>query len=84
MTAHNTSIQKLYQSVRKYRGTIGEISSRSGRSREWVLLVLKGKYLDTQVINMANKVLTERHRDAAKAVQAAADVVIATRDIDPK
>lgn len=84
MTTHNTPIQKLYQSVRKYRGTIGEIANRSGRSREWVLLVLKGKYLDTQVINMANKVLTERHKDAAKAVQAAADVVVACSDIGPK
>ena len=82
MSTQNTSIQKLYQELRRYRGSIEEVSRRSGRSREWVRMILKGDYFDTNVIKAANRVLLDRHRDAVRAMQASQDAIHMCQEIE--
>lgn len=61
----NTTNQ-LYEELKKYRGSIGEIAKRSGASREWVRLVLTGVWPDSKLIGIAAKLLIELKKEERK------------------
>lgn len=54
----------LYSRVKEYRGAINGIANRVSCHREWVRLVLQGKYYDEKVIHAAIEEV--RLRDARK------------------
>jgi hypothetical protein len=64
--------QTLYQKVKKYRGAMSEIAKKSGKSREWIRLVMMGEYPDANVIDVATKVLESRYKAEQKIMENAA------------
>lgn len=71
---NNQATQQLYQNLKKYRGAIGEVSKKTGRSRDWVRFVLQGKYQDTKVVDAATKLLAEYYKNETKVIRMAQEV----------
>lgn len=67
--------QTLYQKIKKYRGAVNEVAKKSGKSREWVRLVLSGDYQDSNVIDAATKVLEARFKTEQRIMENAAKAV---------
>jgi RNA polymerase-binding transcription factor DksA len=59
MDSNNSLRENLYSELRKHRGSIKELSGRTGRSRQWVRVVLKGDFADDAVYEEAAQVLLE-------------------------
>lgn len=59
MDSNNSLRENLYTELSKHRGAFKELSKRTGRSRQWVRVVLKGEFYDVQVYETAAKVLLE-------------------------
>jgi hypothetical protein len=78
---HNTKkdINELYQRLRQYRGSMGEIASRTGRSREWVRRVLTSEWIDLELIRVATAVLRERY-DEEVAIRASMESTVTECD----
>ena len=77
MSENLKDTKELYQKLRQYRGTIGEISKRSGRTREWVRKVLLGMWPDVKVIKIAGQVLKERYKEEEAIITDISNVVSA-------
>ncbi len=65
MDNSNTEREKLYEQLKNRRGTIGQIARLVGCSRDWVRLVLKGDWEDTEVLRIASEVLMEKKKTEA-------------------
>jgi hypothetical protein len=58
----------LYQRLRQYRGSIGEVAKRYGCNRNWVRFVTQGIYTDPKLIKVAIKVIEERYKEEKTTV----------------
>lgn len=52
--------QEIYQGLKSFRGAITELALRCNCTREWVRLVLKGKYPDDNLLKQAAVLLLEK------------------------
>ena len=52
-------VQKLYQRVKQNYGAMNEIARRRNCHRNWVSMVLKGKYEDLEVLRISLEVVQE-------------------------
>lgn len=69
MSDKMSSTQILHTKLKKYRGAIGEVAKKSGRTREWVRLVLLERHYDLKVLHVAAKVLEERYNNEKRALE---------------
>lgn len=56
----DATVDLLYSRVRQNKGAINEIASRVKRHRNWVSLVLQGRYEDLEVLLAALQVVQEK------------------------
>lgn len=50
---------KLYENLRRHRGSFQRIAQKCNCHRNWVRMVLKGEYVDIELIGVAAEVLKE-------------------------
>jgi hypothetical protein len=53
MTATGYSTEEIRLGLKKFRGSMKELAQKCGKTREWVRLVLCGKYFDAQLLEAA-------------------------------
>ena len=70
-----TETSDLHQKLRQYRGSINEVATKAGCSTEWVRNVLRGKYVDSNVVKVAASVLKKRYEDEQKIMAEMSDLI---------
>lgn len=75
MSHTKKDINDLYQKLRQYRGSLKEVATRSGKSYEWVRIVLLGKWHDTHVVRVATMVLKKRYDAERKVVSEVSQLI---------
>ncbi len=62
MENSNELLKKLHDELKEYRGSFKEIAERHNCHREWVRMVLSGRYNDDALLIVATAVLKERKK----------------------
>jgi hypothetical protein len=60
------SLKEIYDGLKSYRGAMGHLAKVAGCNREWIRLVLIGKYTDDALVLKAAKVWLEYAEAEAK------------------
>lgn len=75
MSATENTLNEIYQGLRRFHGSMKELSKRRGCTREWVRLVFKGDYVDNNLVKIAAELLLEKTQERA-AVQKQIEVTM--------
>ena len=63
--ATDNTPKEIYWGLKKFKGSINELAKRCDRSREWVRLVLSGKYDDVGLLQEAALLWSEHEQKLA-------------------
>lgn len=62
-------LAEIWEGLGRHRGSKDEVARRAKCQREWVRLVLSGKYSDSNVVLIASEVLAEKEAEQAKIME---------------
>lgn len=72
-------LKEIYDGLKGFRGSINELSNHCKCSREWVRLVLSGKYHDDALLQAAAEMWSEKQRIKAAGKTTINDIVVEAR-----